>query len=313
MPLMLAGVADGAGRNAAVATRHAAEAAVRCALDELLARRPWDPDDFLLTPEGHIGDPAARLDALTHREIERVVRLYFPDAWVWGEEAMSTAAVRVGEVLVLADSMDGTEPGLCLTHGFAAVVMAYERLREDRWRLLAASIATSNHLVATLIEGRVLVLGQFGRDLSDDMPVASIYPTQAAPGRALRVAVVGAKPEARKEMWRVDEALPDDAVLFGLGGNPVLPGLILGALDAVICLHPQTPWDAALAPFASTADASVSLLSGDLVSHENLLNLFSELRLADNLRSIPPLVIARDEQTVLRVVDALQRAGFWPA
>lgn len=262
---------------------------------------------FLYSPGAHIGDPALPADALVNRVLDYEFKSRLPGISVVGEEHISSLCLRNGEFIAVVDPVDGTTPLTHLGCAWAVVVLVMQwRGNDAGWLLPVVGLVTSSGVLVSLWHEETVHVGLV--DEEGERIVADCTPSTST---SLSAAVVGAKPKDRKEGLIPLHAEMEDAVLFNVGGNPVVHGVIGGNLGAIIALKKQTAWDAAYALLVAKANGTVGDLNGTVHDAATVLSWYRRVELApERAKIIPPLIAAKDPATYTKIVDALRRANL---
>jgi fructose-1,6-bisphosphatase/inositol monophosphatase family enzyme len=285
-----------------VVVRGAAVAGATTAQAALARRDGYLADGVSVAMEGHLGSAHLPVDVVSQVAVERALYLGTGDHHlvIIGEEVNRSVWVPPGGLVAVVDPMDGTAPGMHLGVGWSTVVMLYRLGSSGAWSLLSAAVAAGGAVATVDPEGRVATGAWDTPAASDRRAVLSPEVTAAGP---VAVAIVGAKPKARKAFTRVVEQLPE-AFVFNLGGTPIVDALLRGRLHGAVVPEPSTPWDAAHVLIAARAGATVVTVDGRNHDSDCVASWFDQPPLGDNYHTIPRCAVAADPQLASRLMAA---------
>lgn len=280
---------------------------------DLTQNQPW-LQEKTETVEFHIGDDPIDADAdaqhvfadavFTHPECDDV-RI---KAVIGEEEEHPQSAIDIGDRVIVVDPLDGSKPWAIARIGFAVAGICLRKIGATEWAIDGAIIATSTD-VFTLYGERDLRCGSLWREASTDVSWQSATPENLLFPPTL--ATVGYKPEDRKRSTPIFEQLADWSIVT-LGGNPLTPYVVTGALTATMTTRRSTTWDTLGVLMASATDAVVGTIDG-VVLGGDFRQLFAQVTISGaNASPIPELIVAKTLARYLELVDAVKRANFDP-
>ncbi len=252
-----------------------------------------------IVPEVHIGDQALPVDGHVHEHISRDLKAAIPAIFaVIGEEAWQTLCVPPEGFVAVVDAIDGTKPFTHLTAAWSIVVLLMQQEEGKPWALPVVATVNSTGIFNVLQFESEVFSGHI-----DDIEHCDRC-TECATrcdADALSISIVAASKKDREErLLPLHERSPSPSVIFNVGGNPVVHGVVQGRLDAIVSMHAQSIWDSAYALIVSRAGGSVGDLDGNTVNHNALLDSFRHLSQPTD-KPIAPLIAAKDAVTYERV------------
>jgi hypothetical protein len=270
----------------------------------LLNLAPPEPHFYPIEGDRHLGDPQQLIDALVLDAVENELRKVIPLIRVVGEESLRSIIASDYPIAIL-DPVDGTKPATHLGHGWAVVlIILYLPPESEELRVAAAGILSSNGILVSVIDEKDGVFVELVE--TDDEPVI-VAATAPSNGAHLSVACVGAKPSDAVAVARLRVRCPE-ATVFNLGGNPMVWGVLLGDLDAIVSFKSQSSWDASYALMVALADGVVgSSESHRVFQRAEVLDWFRTPPHGDerDTKVVPPIIVAKDYDTYRALTKAL--------
>lgn len=273
--------------------------------------------------ESDIGLAQTPLDRVAHVTMADALQKLLPGSFVVGEEASDddwTLACNAppGTFVWVLDAIDGSGPQDTVAFGYSANVILYH-LRENRPAkpVMAVIVTDASRMLGWISPGTVgaAQLNHIDPDTGRPTFVELLEPLAEEDAVHLNwISFVGAQPEARRRLMPL---FTDKFITaFNLGGAPAMPGLLTGALGAVVIPSPQSRHDAA--PLLALASGQgvhfVDIESGRFLTDQTVRAFFDglerpnlEKRRNPRYKSIPAMVVARDAMMALELANILKR------
>jgi hypothetical protein len=258
----------------------------------------------------HHGDDPLEVDREAQTTFERAAAAHYAYhqlgiAAIVGEEAIRDIAdVVEGQRVLVVDPLDGSKPWALARMGFCVAALCLRR-HSDGWQIEGAIIATPTDAF-TLLGEQELRFGLLDQSPASDVSLASALPENQHLGPR-SWAAVGYKPADRKLAQPIVDQLPAWSFI-SLGGNPWFPWVVAGGLTAAVTLKASSTWDAIGILMAVATDAVVGNHEGTVVSGAAFRQLFAQVLLTGNVTPIPKMIVAKNMDCFLEIVDAIGRA-----
>lgn len=265
---------------------------------------PPEPHYYPIDGDRHLGDPQHLIDALVLDAVENELRRVIPLIRVVGEES-PRSIIASGYPVAILDPVDGTKPATHLGHGWAVVVIIlYLPQQSQQLHIAAAGILSSNGILVSIVDEKPGVLVQLVESDDDPIIVAGAVPSRT---EKLSIACVGAKATDAGAMSQLRARCPE-ATVFNLGGNPMVWGVLLGDLDAIVSFKSQSSWDALYALMIALADGVVgSSETHRVFQRAEVIEWFRTPPHGDerDTKVVPPIVVAKDYDTYRAITKGL--------
>ncbi len=257
----------------------------------------------------HTGDDPIVADAEAHAQFERLAQTHpaYQELRIWGivgEENIVRIPPRMepGARIIVLDPLDGSRPWAMIREGFCVAALVLLTGPDGKLELESAIVAGPTYTF-TLVGDDDLRFGNTFGGPRDDVALLSTLPENELIDPSL--ALTGYKTRDRKAVLSIMERLSHWSVIT-LGGNPVTPFVVVGGLTAAVTLRPQCTWDAIGTLMCTATDAAVGSLDGRMVSGSTFRSLFNIVLLTGNVRAIPPMIVAKNQERLFEVAEAVR-------
>lgn len=258
----------------------------------------------------HHGDDPLEVDSEAQTTFERAAAAHFAYhelgiVAIVGEEAIRDIKdVADGQRVIVVDPLDGSKPWALARMGFCVAAICLRR-RGEGWEIEGAIIATPTDAF-TLLGEQDVRWGLLHESPTFDVSLASALPENEHLGPR-SWAAVAYKPVDRRLAQPIVDQLPEWSFI-SLGGNPWFPWVIAGGLTAAVTLKESSTWDAIGILMAVATDAVVGNHEGTVASGAAFRQLFAQVLLTGNVTPIPKMIVAKNMDCFVELVDAIARA-----
>lgn len=285
----------------------------RAVIADLTQNQPWQ-QVAVETVDFHIGDDPIAADKQAQEVFESAI---YPHpaadglrivAIVGEEEAKYLHKPAINDRVIVLDPLDGSKPWAMARIGYCVAAICLRLAEGAEWQIDGAILATPTD-VFTLRGDRDLRYGFLTQDPDDDISIQSTTPENDLFQPSL--ATVAYKPEDFARTLPIFRQLPEWSIIT-LGGNPLTPYVITGALTATMTTRKSTTWDTVGVLMASATDAIVGTLDGRILGGD-FRQLFAQVALTGSKASpIPEIIVAKTRERYDELVEAVRRSEFDP-
>ncbi len=257
----------------------------------------------------HTGDDPIVADAEAHHQFARLAQTHpaYQDLRIWGivgEENIVRVPPRLqpGARIIVLDPLDGSGPWAMIRMGYCVAALVLLADTDGNLEVESAIVAGPTHTF-TLVGDDDLRFGPTFGAPSNDLALLSTLPENELIDPSL--ALTGYKTRDRKAVLTLMERLSGWSIIT-LGGNTATPYVAVAGLTAAVTLRAQCTWDAIGILMCTATDAVVGSLDGIIVSGPTFRSLFNRVLLTGNVRAIPPMIVAKNEERLFTVSEAMR-------
>lgn len=223
-----------------------------------------------------------------------------------GEENIVTLPrqYKPGARVFVLDALDGSTAWAMVRHGYCVACISLLADDSGTLRFECGVVATPVHAF-TLLGYSDLKFGATFSASDNDVRLLSALPESDF--RPPSLAINGFKARDRSLIVNVMSNLPRWDIVT-LGGNPMNPYVVIGALTATVNTQYQCTWDALGVLMCTATDVVVGDIEGTIVSGPAFQSLFARVLLAGNVKIIPPMIVAKNPERFHEIAGIMAKA-----